>query len=256
MIGVQSPLSMHDSAIELLPAPVAANAATSSSQAWKRWTIFALVGAVVALGVFLPIGEITAHLTTWIAALGRFGLLAYFGVFVLWGMVLPKGPLVAFAGVAFGMVEGLLIVYVSATVAMACGFWLARRFGRTHAHGWLARHPWAAACDRALATRGARLVLLLRLSPVIPGHLQNYLYGLSRVSFVKCLLASWIGILPYTALLVAGGALVAGGSQGLGAWTWALATAGLAATAVAAWLVIRTARRELQAAGVTVAVAA
>ena len=218
--------------------------------AWQRWLIVGFIIATLVSGIFLPLGAITAHLTAWIADLGRLGLVAYFGLFVVWGMVLPKGPLVAFAGVAFGLVEGLLIVYLSATVAMACGFWLARRFGRTHAHGWLARHPWAAACDRALAVRGARLVLLLRLSPVIPGHLQNYLYGLSQVSFVTCLLATWIGILPYTALLVAGGALIGGGAQGFGGWTWALAAAGLVATGLAGWLVIRAARRELRAAGV------
>ena len=237
---------MHEPANGSAPLPITG----SATWRWKRWVVVAVAIAFLAAGSLLPISAIMSQMTIWIDSLGQLGPLAYLGLFVAWGMVLPKGPLVAFAGVAFGMVEGLLIVYLGATVAMTCGFWLARRYGRIHAHGWLARHPWAAACDRALAARGARLVLLLRLSPVIPGHLQNYLYGLSRVSFAKCLLASWIGILPYTALLVAGGALVGHGGQGLGGWTWALATAGIGATALAGWLVVRAARRELHAAGV------
>lgn len=236
-----------------LPSPEAT--APRAGRRWKRWALAAVVLATVVAGVAFPIGEVAAQATAWIAGLGSVGLVAYLGLFVVWGMVLPKGPLVAFAGAAFGLVEGLLIVYLGATVAMACGFWLARRFGRDHAHGFLARHPWAAACDRALATRGVRLVLLLRLSPVIPGHLQNYLYGLSRVPFATCVLASWIGILPYTALLVAGGALVNAGTAGMGGWTWALAIAGLAATALAGWVVVRAARNELRAAGVVAAAA-
>jgi uncharacterized membrane protein YdjX (TVP38/TMEM64 family) len=227
--------------------------ASRPGRRWKRWLFGALALSIVGAGMLLPVGDLATQATAWIAGLGPIGLVAYVGLFVVWGMVLPKGPLVAFAGAAFGLVEGLLIVYLGATLAMTCGFWLARRFGRTHAHGWLARHPWAAACDRALATRGARLVLLLRLSPVIPGHLQNYIYGLSRVPFATCVLASWIGTLPYTALLVGGGALVGAGTEGMGGWTWVLAIAGLCATAVAGWMVVRAARSELRAAGVVAA---
>jgi len=207
----------------------------------RRWLVGGLAVALAAACLLLPIGDLSRQLTAWIADLGKLGMVAYLGLFVAWGMVLPKGPLVAFAGVAFGLVQGLLLVYLGATVAMVCGFWLARRFGQRRARAWLARHPWADACDRALATRGTRLVLLLRLSPVIPGHLQNYLYGLSRVPFGPCLLASWLGILPYTALLVAGGALFGGAGQGFGPWTWALSAGGLVATAVAGTIIVRAA---------------
>lgn len=247
---------MHDPANDQSPLHLAEPTTPMAGWRWKRWLLGAAVLGTVAAGVVLPIGELSAQATAWIAGLGPIGLLAYLGLFVVWGMVLPKGPLVAFAGAAFGLVEGLLIVYLGATVAMTCGFWLARRFGRDHAHGWMARHPWAAACDRALATRGVRLVLLLRLSPVIPGHLQNYLYGLSRVPFATCVLASWIGIMPYTVLLVAGGALVGAGAHGMGPWTWALALAGITATALAGWVVVRAARSELRAAGLVAARAA
>jgi uncharacterized membrane protein YdjX (TVP38/TMEM64 family) len=43
-------------------------------------------------------------------------------------------------------------------------------------------HEKFEAIDRAIAEKGWKVVALLRLSPVIPFSLSNYLYGLTRGS--------------------------------------------------------------------------
>lgn len=216
----------------------------------RRTLIVAAVIALVGAGFVLPLKEWSQSLSALFVSLGHAGSVAFVALFVAWGLVLPKGPLVAVAGAAFGLLKGLLLVYLASTVAMLAAFWLARRFGRERAALWLARHPRLAACERAIARRGLRFVFLLRLSPVIPGHLQNYLYGLSRVPLRDCLLASWVGILPGTAMLVAGGQLLARGGDA-GAWTIVVAGAGLAATVWAATAIARATRAELRAAEAT-----
>ena len=92
--------------------------------------------------------------------------------------------------------------------------------------------------------QGAKLVFLLRLSPVIPFNLSNYFYGLTVVKFWPYVLASWIGMMPGTFLYVyigtAGKAAVsaAGGEAVKQGWQyWTFMSIGLVATiAVTIWV--------------------
>ena len=54
----------------------------------------------------------------------------------------------------------------------------------------------------------AQVVLLLRLSPLLPLALSNYLYGLTSVDFVPYVLGSWLGQLPGTFAYVSAGVSV------------------------------------------------
>ena len=56
--------------------------------------------------------------------------------------------------------------------------------------------------DAAIGGQGAKLVFLLRLSPLIPFNLSNYFYGLTAVKFWPYVLASWTGMLPGSLLYV------------------------------------------------------
>ena len=63
-----------------------------------------------------------------------------------------------------------------------------------------------AAIDRAIGKDSFRVVLLLRLSPLLPLALSNYLYGLTSVDLVPYILGSWVGMLPGTLAYVTAGA--------------------------------------------------
>ena len=104
------------------------------------------------------------------------------------------------------------------------------------------------AIDRAIGENGWKVVGLLRLSPLIPFSVSNYLYGLTAVRFLPFILASWVGMLPATFLYVYLGAAgrSAGGKGGRGPWEWALLAGGLIATVAVTILLARVARRELK----------
>lgn len=55
------------------------------------------------------------------------------------------------------------------------------------------------ALDKALEHNSFQVVLLLRLSPLLPFALGNYLYGLSSTRLVPYIAASWLGMLPVRA---------------------------------------------------------
>ena len=63
------------------------------------------------------------------------------------------------------------------------------------------------AIDRAIGRNSLKIVTLLRLSPLLPLALSNYLYGLTSVDLGSYVLGSWAGMLPGTIAYVAAGQL-------------------------------------------------
>ena len=57
-----------------------------------------------------------------------------------------------------------------------------------------------------MSEQGWKIVLLLRLSPVVPFNVQNYLFGITRIGFAQYALATAIGILPGASLFISIGA--------------------------------------------------
>jgi len=110
-----------------------------------------------------------------------------------------------------------------------------------------------AAVDRAVESEGLRLVFLLRLSPVVPYILLNYVLGISRLRF-RDYLGGLAGMLPTITMYVYAGkvagdlaALFAGDSRPKGPAYYAMLTFGLVTTIVASILVARTAARSVAA---------
>ena len=93
------------------------------------------------------------------------------------------------------------------------------------------KYPKFAAVDDAIGEDSFKVVALLRLSPLLPFALSNYLYGLTSVKTKPYVLASWLGMLPGTFAYVSAGAVgrtlieagesaASGGGAG-GEWTHA-----------------------------------
>jgi uncharacterized membrane protein YdjX (TVP38/TMEM64 family) len=65
--------------------------------------------------------------------------------------------------------------------------------------------PQWRAIDRAINKEGFKVVLLLRLSPLLPFALSNYLYGLTSVDFWSFVSATFLGFSPGTLAIVYAG---------------------------------------------------
>lgn len=86
------------------------------------------------------------------------------------------------------------------------------------------------------------MVLLVRISGIVPFGLQNYVLGVTRIGFMPFLLASSIGVLP--SILVYAGAGAFGQATLAGPETSSLKIVALCLSAAAALtLVVITARR-------------
>jgi len=135
----------------------------------------------------------------YIDQLGPTGYLYFSLIYVVAEMLaIPAIPLTASAGYLFGVVPGTCVVLVSATIAAGGAFLIGRLFLREWVEGLISKSRKFAAIDEAISRKGFQLVLLLRLSPLLPFALSNYLYGMTKVNFAEYLLGTIIGFTPGT----------------------------------------------------------
>ena len=225
---------------------------TSGRGVWKGVAIGLAVVAIVVAARLLPVQEWLKSFETWVQGLGPAGMLLYAAVYV--GAVLlfvPGIVLTLGAGFLFGLGWGIVVVSVASTIAAALAFVIARYIARGAVESIVRKNPKFAAIDRAIGREGWKVVALLRLSPLVPFSLSNYLYGLTSVRLGPYVATSWAAMLPATVLYVSLGA--AGRRIGEKAprspWEWAFLAAGIVATAAVTVLLTRRAKRELASLG-------
>ena len=73
-------------------------------------------------------------------------------------------------------------------MAAAVAFLIARYFARERILKFVEGNKRFLAIDKAIGENGFRVVTLLRLSPLLPFSLGNYLYGLTSVKFIPYVL--------------------------------------------------------------------
>lgn len=130
-------------------------------------------------------------------ALGIWAYPAYVGIFgVLIGLWVPGAVLLAAGPPIFGTGGAMVMNYLTANVAGAIGFLIARYVTGQSIHTVLEeRIPSYARYRRMMERRGLETVLYLRIVPT-PFAPVSYLAGLSPVSFWQHTIATAGGILP------------------------------------------------------------
>ena len=216
----------------------------------SRWKLVAAAVAAAALFAAIRLLPVAAGLRAFqerVDGMGALGGVLYGAVYVVAALLFVPGSLLTIgAGLLFGLLWGTVLVSVAATVAAALAFLIARHLARARVQKLAKGNKRFAAIDDAIREKGWKVVALLRLSPLVPYSLSNYLYGLTAVSFGPYLLASWAGMLPGTLLYVYLGAAGRAAASRRSAGEWALLAAGLVATAAVTIILTRTARRKLK----------
>jgi uncharacterized membrane protein YdjX (TVP38/TMEM64 family) len=211
-----------------------------------------VAAALAAIGIawyLLPVGPWLEGLRAAMRGLGLPGMALFAVIYILGAVMLaPEALLSVVAGFAYG-VWGLPVVLVAATLGASAAFLIARYLARERVRRLLARRPNLAAVDRAVAEEGWKVVMLLRLSPLVPFNLQNYVFGVTAIPLSHFAAATFVGIVPGTAFYIYLGTL--GSAAGAaGPIKWAFFGIGLAATILVLWLIAAKARAALGAAGI------
>ncbi len=156
----------------------------------------------------LNLQELLQNALQWINSLGALGGIAFIVIYITATLAfLPASILTLGAGVIFGVIWGSLYVFIGATLGAIAAFLV----GRYLAKGWVKEKVYSykkfAAIDQAVSKEGLKIVLLTRLSPLVPFNLLNYVLGITSVSFLDYFVGS-VGMIPGTIMYVYFGSLL------------------------------------------------
>ena len=216
----------------------------------------ALAVAFLALAYSLyvaPVADWITAVSDWAQLHPMAGPVCYvIGVVVATVLFLPGSVSMMIGGFLFGLLPGFLF----ATVGIAVGAQSAFLAGRIGARQWvehkIADNQRLNAIETGLKEEAFLIVVLTRLSLVIPFNVLNYAYGVTAVGARVHFVATAAGMLPAVALYVYLGTLARDVGQilsgeatpsDLGYW---IAIAGVAAIVVLSWAIHRAASRALQ----------
>ena len=212
------------------------------------------IALVAAATYVLPLGEWVTGLAQGARETGTLGVVIFFVAYVVSTVaVLPGSILTLALGFAYGPVWGLAIASLASVTGATCAFLLGRTLLRDWAAQKVGGSARARAIEAAVEREGFKLVLLLRLSPIVPFNLLNYVLSLTSVRPGTYVLASFVGILPGTVLYVYLGSLapaaaeLSSAAQGGGAVRTTLYVVGLLATVAVVVIGTKAARRALDA---------
>ena len=213
--------------------------------------VVALIAALLLFGQrvagYLP------EFSAWVNGLGLWGPVVFVLGYAVATVAFIPGSLLTLAGGAiFGLSEGTAFVFAGASLGATGAFLASRYLVRGAVERRVAAEPRFAAIDRAVGREGFKIVVLLRLTPVVPFVLLNYALGLTKVK-LSHYVGAFVGMFPATLLYVYYGkvlgdvAEVAAGVEVEQGWgTWVATGIGLAATVAVIVVVTRIARRALR----------
>jgi len=201
-----------------------------------------LLVAIAALSA-LELGDRLPELVERVRALGWAGPPLFVLLHAISVVVLLPGVLFPVtAGFLFGWSLGALLSVAGKALGATVAFQLARaakgRVAPERARRALARYPLLQSIDQGLSHQGWRLVALIRMIPVIPFKLSNYLFGWTRFTLGDYVVGTVIGVIPFSLSNAYLGSLAAGlaggaADDGVTGPPWLWAAIGLTATAAA-----------------------
>lgn len=134
------------------------------------------------------------------------GILAPAAYIVLYSIVtvscISVLPLTLVGGAVFGPVMGVVYTMVGASIGLCLSFLIARYVAKDYVENKFKNSEIYKKIDKGIKEKGWFIVAITRLIPVFPFGIQNYIYGLTPISFFKYSILSIIFILPGTSVFV------------------------------------------------------
>ena len=173
------------------------------------------------------------------ASSGPVGYLGFILIYIVSTvMMLPGSPLTFTAGALFGFWKGLIFVSIGSTLGASCAFMVSRYLIRKSIEKRVLKNKKFQSIDNEIDEQGWKIVILARLSPIIPFFLLNYALGITKIRFIHFIFASWVGMIPGTTVYVLmgtmGGAFINGKKS---SFEWSLLGMGLIATILVTLLI-------------------
>ena len=164
---------------------------------------FAIIAAIMLVAVFLMQKIGVSELRELIGEHVLFAPMIYVLCFAILPIFLFPVPILAVvAGAAFGLFAGSLYTIIGAMINSVLMFYIARFLG-FHAVSDFTQNSKSKIL-KTLGEPGGKfsLILILRLMPLVPYNALNYACGVMNVSLRDYVVATFVGIVPATFIMV------------------------------------------------------
>ncbi len=165
-----------------------------------RPRLFLYLLVVAALVVSMALPGVRAAIRSFLRFYGDWmpwGPIILIGLYVTFTLfMLPGVWLTIASGSLYGIVSGYFVNLGAAILSISISFVIGRYLMRSRIEHLRTRKKRFSRVAKAVEERGILIVFLLRLSPVVPFAPSNYLFSLSRLSFIVYLAVSLAGLLP------------------------------------------------------------
>lgn len=220
-----------------------------------RISLFLLLIAAIATAFYtLPVEKFLKDFLVWIKQnLGPWGplvlALSYIPLTVL---AVPASILTLGGGYLFGLPLGFIADSIGATIGATAAFMIGRTIGKPYVIAKLKDYPKFQAVAIAIQRSGFKIVLLLRLVPLLPFNMLNYLLSVTPVGIVEYMIASWLGMMPITFALVYVGTTLKDLAEVTHGWSevsttrWVIIISGFVISAILMVCVTKVAKSSLE----------
>ena len=166
----------------------------------RLWMGLAIASGLIVLISHVHFGSVLEWIGTaqsWLAGQGKWAIPTFIATYVIAAVFgIPNIVLLLAAGTLFGLTKGVISASIADTLSIAACFVIGQTVGRRWITKAVGEHSRFHKLDKAFAQKGWKIVLLTRLSPVLPSNILNYGFSLSCINFWEYLFFSWLGMLP------------------------------------------------------------
>ena len=212
-----------------------------------------VIVAIVAAIILLPQSNSFEETLEWVRNNPTMGGLLFIAAAGFAAVLFVPGSLIAMlAGYLYDFVTGSAIAVVAISVGAFAAFLSGRLLVRDWARGQIRARPRLQALDHAVNQQAFVLVLLTRLSFVIPFNLLNYVFGATGVGRGAYFAGTTLGMIPPTVIWTYAGTLasdvqaIRSGEAGAALPSGYLLVGGLIALVLAIFVIQRAAARALR----------
>ena len=173
--------------------------ATLPSSVIKIISLAVIVAVGIGVFQFTGLGQYLKPetLRAYIQSFGKVAPAVYVILYCIGPVLFVPGAILSLAGgLAFGALWGTVLTVFGATIGATLAFFVARSLGRGFVERLLKGR--FKLLDEAAGRHGLKVILFLRLIPLVPFNALDYAAGLSKISVRDYVLGTFIGIIPGT----------------------------------------------------------
>ena len=163
----------------------------------RTWLGLSATSCTAVLIAHLPLSLWLSLGNDWLAGQGVWTI-PQFTVFYIVAAIfgIPNIILILAAGPLFGLTEGGINASIADTLSIAVCFVIGQTVGRRWITRLMGNSTRFHKLDKEFAQKGWKIVLLTRLSPLLPSNILNYGFSVTQINFWEYLFFSWLGMLP------------------------------------------------------------